>query len=194
MNRSLYATVLIIIAIGLYFTITKGVLTEAKVVYDSNQEYVKAIQNAKDLIVVRDKVIADFNRLSENDKQRLDKVVPQSIDNIRLIIDLKNIASRHGFALKSPQATAGQSTATSPQNAIVGGVDGGVSAPAIAIPVLETVTVSFGITAPYQQFISFLQDLEASLRILDITSLSVTSNDSGLYDWKIELKTYWLRN
>ena len=177
-------------AIGLYFTVTKGVLAEANIIRASNNEYITAIKNAEDLIRVRDKVLADYNKLLPEDRDKLNKFVPKSVDNIRLIIDLNNIALRYGFALKGIKANASSKTSneslvspTSPMNPDV-----------IVAPVLDTVTVSFGVTAPYQQFISFLQDLEASLRILDISSLSVTANDSGVYEWKIELKTYWLRN
>lgn len=184
-------------AIGLYFTVTKGVLAEANIIRASNNEYITAIKNAEDLIRVRDKVLADYNKLLPEDREKLNKFVPKSVDNIRLIIDLNNVALRYGFALKGIKANASgknpnESSAptmnpgpisTSPMNRNV-----------ISAPVLDTVTVSFGVTAPYQQFISFLQDLEASLRILDISSLSVTANDSGVYEWKIELKTYWLRN
>ncbi len=187
MNRSVTATVLVILAIGLYFTITKGVLAEANIIKSSNDEYITAIKNAKDLISVRDKVLADYNKLSPEDRENLDKIVPQSVDNIRLIIDLNNIALRHGFALKGIQAAA--STDAKNQPAQTPGQTG-----VIQNLTLDTVTVSFGLSAPYQQFISFLQDLEASLRILDVSSLSVTSSDNGIYDWRIELKTYWLRN
>ena len=187
MNRNLYATILVIMAIGLYFTVTKGILAEANVIRSSNNEYITAIKNAEDLIKVRDKVLADYNKLLPEDREKLNKFVPKSIDNIRLIIDLNNVALRYGFALKGIQASASNKipdTSSAPQ----------MNSSVISAPVLDTVTVSFGVTAPYQQFISFLQDLEASLRILDISSLSVTANDSGVYEWKVDLKTYWLRN
>jgi Tfp pilus assembly protein PilO len=187
MNRNLYAIILVIMAIGLYFTVIKDVLAEADVIRASNNEYITAIKNAQSLIEVRNKVLDDYNRLSPEDRDKLDKFVPKSIDNIRLIIDLNNVALRYGFALKGIQASASGET---PNNSFMPPTDPN----AVSAPVLDTVTVSFGVSAPYQQFISFLQDLEASLRILDISSLSVTANDSGVYDWKIELKTYWLRN
>lgn len=187
MNRSITATILIIVAIGLYFTITKGVLAEANVIRDSNKEYITAIQNAKDLITLRDKVLADYNKLTQQDRDNLDKIVPQNVDNIRLVIDLNSIALRHGFALKGIQAAASSNSSAQTSQTTMGQSE-------IQSPKLDTVTVSFTISAPYQQFITFLQDLESSLRILDVSGLSVTSNDNGVYDWRIELKTYWLRN
>ncbi len=186
MNRSLTATVLIIVAIGLYFTITKGVLAEANVIRDSNKEYITAIKNAKDLISLRDRVLADYNKLTPEDRENLDKIVPQNVDNIRLVIDLNSVALRHGFTLKGINASASGNTSSQGAQSPM---DQGVPSHQ-----LDIVTVSFGVSAPYQQFISFLQDLESSLRILDVSGLSVTSNENGVYDWKVELKTYWLKN
>lgn len=186
MNRNIYSLILVILSIGLYFTVTQGILDEAKVVSASNQEYANAIKSAEDLIKVRDQVLVDYNNLSMDDRAKLDKIVPKSIDNIRLIIDLNNVALQHGFSLK------GVNVSTPDKNT------SNVSVPkdgsSIKAPVLDKVSISFGLNAPYQQFISFLQDLEASLRILDINDLSVTASDNGVYDWKINLDTYWLRS
>ncbi len=188
MNRSLTATVLIIVAVGLYFTITKGVLAEANIFRDSNKEYITAIQNAKDLIALRDRVLADYNKLTPEDREKLDKIVPQNVDNIRLVIDLNSVALRHGLALKGINASASAASSNSQSSQADMGQ---TNTPKHQ---LDIVTVSFGLSAPYQQFISFLQDLESSLRILDVSGLSVISNENGVYDWKIELKTYWLKN
>jgi hypothetical protein len=201
MNRNVYATILIILAIGLYFTVTQTVFNDTKKIQASNTEYVNAIESAKRLIAVRDQVLADYNNLTEDDKTRLDKLVPKSVDNIRLIIDLNNVALQHGFSLKGIKAVAassGSNGAKSPsQNSmpvVNSGMQGANGQLAIATPVLDKVTVSFGVSAPYQQFISFLQDLEASLRIMDVSHLSVTADEKGIYDWKVELQTYWLRS
>ncbi len=188
MNRNLSATILVIIALGLYFTVTKSVLKEANTVKSSNLEYKTAIENAKALLAVRDQVLADFNKLPIEDRAKLDKIVPKSVDNIRLIIDLNNIALRYGFSLKGISV-----------NTVSGSKDnsaglGPVESSTLSVPVLDKVSVSFSLTAPYQQFISFLRELESSLRILDLNSLSVTASDDGLYEWKLDLSTYWLHS
>src|SRR3989344_4755554 len=59
---------------------------------------------------------------------------------------------------------------------------------------LDTVNISFSVMAPYQQFINLLRDLEANLRIMDVTHLSVSAGTNpNLYDFSVELQTYWLR-
>jgi Tfp pilus assembly protein PilO len=56
-----------------------------------------------------------------------------------------------------------------------------------------TVGISFSVTASYDNFQNFLTDLEKSLRLVEITDLSVNGNNTGLYDFSVGLKTYWLK-
>lgn len=196
MNRNITATILIVLGIGIYFTVTKNLMTEANAVKAVNTQYTSAIQSAEQLIKVRDQVLKDFNNVSQDDRDRLSKMLPATVDNIRLVIDLNSVALQHGFSLRNIKAVAssaqkpGVQTSTAPAV----GPAGINRANLIPTPVLDTVTVSFSVTAPYLQFISLLQDLEANLRIMDVTHLTLTANDSGTYDWNVELKTYWLRS
>ena len=196
MNRNSTAIILVALAIGIYFTFTRGQITQAKAIKSVNDEYAKAIDNAVELIRIRDKVLADYGAISEDDQNRLDKMIPSTVDNIRLIIDLKDIALRHGFSLgnlKATAATPSQGSAGSAVTRTSGGSVGSGQVTGISNPTLDTVNISFSATAPYLEFISFLQDLEANLRIMDLTRLGVTAQDSGVYNFTVELKTYWLR-
>lgn len=193
MNRNTTALLLIILAIGIYFTFTRGQLAQAKAIKVVNDEYTAAIKGAVELIKIRDQVLAQYKALSEEDQERLDKMIPSTVDNIRLIIDINDVAFKHGFSLRDIKASAPGSSRTTPvsgrattENRPVG----------ISIPTLDTVTISFSVTAPYLEFISFLQDLEASLRIMDPTGITVSTSETkgaGVYDFSVELKTYWLR-
>ena len=184
MNRNITATILIVLAAALYFTYTSGVWNNVVTIKAVNDQYTGAISSAEQLISVRDKVLKDYNNISADDRDNLDKMIPNTVDNIRLIIDLNSVALQHGFSLKNITASAKDSSTNSPSN----------NQPFnIAIPTLDTVAVSFSVSAPYLQFISFMQDLEASLRIMDITHLTVTANDTGTYDFSVQMNTYWLR-
>ncbi len=196
MNRNITATILIVLAIGIYFTVTKSLLSDADAIKAVNTQYSSAIASAEQLITVRDKVLKDFNNVSQEDRDRLSKMLPNTVDNIRLVIDLNSVALQHGFSLRNIKAVAssGAQKPSSPVPTIAAGGGGINKSNIIPTPVLDTVTVSFSVSAPYLQFISLLQDLEANLRIMDVTHLSLTANDSGTYDWSVELKTYWLRS
>jgi hypothetical protein len=163
-----------------------------------NDSYTSAIDNAQKLISMRDQVLKSYNNISADDRDRIDKMIPNTVDNIRLIIDLSGVANKHNLPLKNiaaeNDADSGSPSALSPapSSSSSGGSIGG-SALSINTPSLGTVTVSFSVSAPYQQFISFMQDLEASLRVMDMTHLTVSANDTGTYDFSVQLTTYWLR-
>ena len=177
-------------------TFTRAKLVEVNEVRAVNDQYISAIANADQLVKVRDSVLKDYNALSENDRDRLDKMIPNTVDNIRLIIDLNSVALRRGFSLRNIRATASGSNskqAATPTVQVSNSGSQGVANGSIPTPTLDTVTVSFSVTAPYQQFIDLLKDLEANLRIMDITHLTVAAGQGGMYDFGVELKTYWLR-
>lgn len=201
MNRNITATVLIILAIGIYFTVTSSILSDAGKVQTVNAQYISAINTAKQTIQLQNKVVNDYNSLSAADKDRLSKMVPSSVDNIRLIIDLNNVASQHNLSLQNITATAADQPGAGVQPAqaapapfvapLPNQAQGNV--PTITAPTLDTVAITFSVTAPYLGFTSFLKDLEADLRIMDVTHLSMTATDNGVYTFQVGLQTYWLR-
>ncbi len=185
MNKNTTAVILIVLAVGIYFTFTSKQIAALKSIQAVNKEYQQAIDNSAKLIEVRESVLASYNSIPEADKERLNKLVPDNVDNVRLIIDVKDdIAARHNLFLKnikttSPeaQAAAGATQAARPDSNEKYG----------------TVALSFSVTSGYEPFLQFLKDMEASLRLMDITKLTVKSNDDGTYDFNVELKTYWLK-
>lgn len=197
MNRNITATILIVLAVGVYFTVTKNMLADVQAVKAVNDQYTTAIAQADQLVKVRDQVLANYKSLSDDDRARLDRMLPSTVDNVRLVIDLNSVAVKHGFTLKSIQAKANSSTsgpngAPQPVQSVANSAASAASG-SIPNPTLDSVDVSFSVTAPYLQFISFMQDLEADLRVIDITHLSVTGSDNGVYDFGVQMKTYWLR-
>ena len=194
MNRNVTATILIVMAVGIYLTFTRTKLAEVNAVRAINNEYSAAITNADRLIAVRDDVQKQYRNLSENDRKRLDRMLPDTVDNIRLIIDLTDVAQKKGLVLRNIRAAAAPAQKQAPVPPPVDPTTG-VRIPkinTIPTPVLDTVSVSFSVTATYAQFIELLKTLEANLRIMDVTHLTVSVNATGTYDFGVDLKTYWL--
>ncbi len=191
MNRNITAIILLFLAGAIYFTYTSGLWNDAMTVKAMNDQYTGAIDSAKKLISVRDAVLKEYNNIAPQDQAKLDKMLPSSVDNIRLIIDLNNVALQHGFSLSNITAAADTSKTGTAAPSTSGTSNGNTLI--ASTPTLDTVAISFSVTAPYQQFISFMQDLEANLRIMDVTHLSVAANDTGTYTFNVQMNTYWLR-
>jgi hypothetical protein len=193
MNRNITALILIVLAIGIYFTYTSGQIAVLNSIQATNNQYLSAIDNAKKLINLRDSVLNQYNAISDVDKTRLNKIVPDNIDNIRLTIDISGIAARHGITATgiTTSADAKSSAATPIANTMPG--HGSLAAGPSSNGSLSTVTVSFGVTTTYPNFISFLQDLERSLRILNVTGITLSTSANGVYTYGVTLNTYWLK-
>jgi len=202
MNRNLSAIILIIISVGVYFTMTQSLIDKGQAIREVNSEYTQALTHASQLTDARDELLKQFSAISEADRARLSKMIPSTVDNIRLVIDLNSLALRHGFSLSGLKAAAtsdaNKSSAADAQQSALSAMVGStpsqaLSAASLAAPVLDTVSVSFGVTAGYDQFISFLQDIEANLRIMDLTHLSISAGEEGGYLFQVQFQTYWLR-
>ncbi len=190
MNKNLTPIILVILAVGIYFTFTAGKIDELKSIQSVNAGYQQALNNSEKLIKVRDTVLKNYNNISEEDRARLDKMLPDNVDNVRLIIDVNGVGARHGLFLKNIKTNATNiiPTAEITKGSIIttkNNVNGSQG--------YETVTLSFNVTTDYQTFIDLLKDLEMSLRIMDISKITLNANDGKNYEYSVELKTYWLK-
>jgi Tfp pilus assembly protein PilO len=117
------------------------------------------------------------------------KLLPDHVDNVRLILDLDNIASRRGMAMQNVVVStpgAGQTT----QTAV-----GTISSSKQKYDVLTTKFSTQGTYAAFQQLIT---DLETSLRIVDLIDLKIgegaeANGAEPLYSYEVTLRTYWLK-
>lgn len=186
MNKNITPIILIVLALGIYFTFTRTKLDDLKAVKEVNLQYQQALNNSERLVKVRDSVLKTYNDISPDDRERLDKMLPDNVDNVRLIIDVNGVAARHDLAIKSVKTSATNAPAS-----------GTASAPTRSAPNVpnsyDTVTLSFNVSTNYQTFIAFLKDLEASLRIMDISKITLAATDTGIYEYGVEVKTYWLK-
>lgn len=181
--RFILPIILIVAAIGLFvayidpqYQVVKGLSAQAA-------EYDDALSKAKELRTTRDQLLSKSNTFTTEDKQRLARAVPDNVDNIRLIIDINNIASRHGLALKSISVSE-VSESSQARSALAVGNSGDP---------LGSVTVAFTVAADYDTFNAFLRDLEHSLRIVDVESLEFDSPTQGTQaDYSLSIRTYWL--
>ena len=148
------------------------------------QQYNAALDQSTQVRQVRDTLLSRRNTFSTSDVNRIERLLPDNIDNIRLIIDINDIASRYHLQLAN--------VAVSSQAASSAGGVGGGGGP------LGTVDLSFTVGATYDNFVAFLQDLQRSLRLIDVTRIKFdTANTDpsvkGALKYDIQLQTYWLR-
>ncbi len=192
MNRNISALILVVLAIAIYFTYTQGQIDTNAAISAQNDQYAIAIKNSQTLTGVRDSIQTQYNDISLGERNSLDRMIPSSVDNIHLIVDVSRLANRTGFALRNIKAdvvqapssvTAPAASASNANPSLLPNVD----------VLLGSVKLSFEATASYTKFISFMQAFESSLRVMDVTKLNVKANDTGTYDFSVELNAYWVK-
>ena len=194
MNKNVTAIILIILAVAVYLSYTQGAWSSAMAVKSVNDEYISAISSAETLVKLRDKVDQDAANISPLDQAKLAVMLPVTPDNIDLIVEMNAIADSHNLILKDikavvPANQTGSDTSSSDQSQ-----SASASLISLPSPKVDKVNISFSVSTQYSQFINFLQDLETTLRIMDVTSLTVSSGDSGIYNFSVAMNTYWLGN
>jgi len=188
MNSLLTPITLIVLAVALFFSVTDKQYEKVKALKIENAEYEEAIENSKALLRKRDELLGQYNSFSQQDLRKLNKLVPDSIDNVRLIIDINSVTAKYGVEiqnLKLDSVKAGAST-------------GAGDAPAEPSDSSDTrpyrsAALTFSVSTDYETFIKILKDLEASLRILDVTNVTFNATDTGQYTYNITIQTYWMK-
>jgi hypothetical protein len=189
---NLVSLILIITSIGLFFGYTDPLYTRAemdpsgpgiKVLRAQVAEYDLAMEKAEELRKVRDDLAKRYNNFTEDQKAQLQKILPDNIDNIRLIIEVNDkIAQAFGMNIRNFRTDAG--TTENGDKKPVGKDNGQYG----------VLTLSFSTTATYDTFLDFLSALQSSLRIMDVSSIQFSAgSETGVYDYAVTLKTYWLK-
>jgi Tfp pilus assembly protein PilO len=140
----------------------------------------EALSRARELQNVRDQLLSRYNTFPQADMDKLQKLLPDHIDNVRLILDLDSMAAKYGMRVKNVTTDDDNSRAAQ------GELGPDESA-------YESVILSFTVTGTYDTFRQFLADLEKSLRLVDVVGLDFNANDTGIYDFTFHVKTYWLK-
>ncbi len=187
MIRTIIAILAFSASAGVFFMYTKPTYDASGVIKVQAAEYDAALTKAAELQQLKQALLTQYNSFSKTDTDRLKKMLPDHIDNVRLILDLDNLAGASGLALQNVVvSTPAESTSQSAASSISSSGQG-----------YDSVTLSFTTIATYETFLKFLSELQTSLRIVDLVSLSLgsggTSSGVPLYTFDISLRTYWLK-
>ncbi len=199
MNSNITPIVLIVASVGLfwlytgpaYSATTGSADTAGKSIQElqsERQDYADALEKTREIELARTGLLAKFNAISDGDKAKLAAMLPNHIDSVRLIIDINTLAQKYGMSLSHLLLTAdgglsqsGTASAPAPAmgqpgpgTAAVAGFGGSSTSSAY-----NSITLGFSVTGSYDNFLLFLKELQESLRIVDVVSLSFSTTGGG---------------
>jgi len=190
MFKLTFSLLLSAVAFAVFFMYTQPTYDEVKVIQNETEQYDQALDRAAELQQLKQALLSRYNAFSQADLARLQRLLPDHVDNVRLVLDLDNLAGAHGMAIQNvvisnPGSETGEGLAL-----------GAIGA---TRQKFDSLTLRFSTRATYPVFTTFLENLESSLRIVDLVSLSLVpdsvTEEEGepMYRFDITVRTYWLK-
>jgi len=180
MGRSFIAITFLGLAIILFFGWTMPIWNDIKELKAERSAYAKALISSRDLQDIRDRLLTQYNSISQEDLERLNVFLPTSVDAGGLITEFENRAQANGLTLKKISIQTQEVTKTKSTT---------LKAPSESL--FESAVVDLRVSGSYESFLSFLKDLEQSLRLIDVQQLSFISGTTDSYEFNIQGKVYY---
>ncbi len=190
MPRTIFIVGAILMAGGVFFFYTKPVYDGTQALAAQNAQYDAALAKAAQLQQIKESLLQKYNSFDPNALARLSTMLPDQVDNIRLILDLDSIAAHYNMGIQNVDIAA-----SSPGESNGSGVIGAIQSDQRPY---NSLTLTFTTTGTYSEFKRFLGDLDSSLRLVDVVNMQMSGGTSlgggdPQYTYSLTLQTYWLR-
>lgn len=164
------------LAIGPLYNGTGGVWQPAESIPQlraMNAQYDTTLAQADALYNQAQTLRAQYANVSPEQKQKMELMVPNSIDKIRLLDEVDAIAKETGLALDSLSYSEGASASTA----------------------LGAAGVSFIVKTNYPKFKELMDNFEKSLRLYSVQTVTFASpsKEGDLTSYQVKLTTYFLK-
>ena len=179
---------LILISVGLYFAVIDPAYTRVQELSVRSADLTEAVDSAKSFFNTLEDKRARYQAARDDPERggRLRELLPDAIDNTRLMLTIEDIGTRNAVSISDVSADAAG------MGERLGGTDG--------VPVGLS-RLNFQAEGTYEELFAFLRDLERSIRLVEVEHLTIqppgeevfaTSRDPD-YQFELSVVTYWLR-
>ena len=194
MTKIITMILCLVLAGAVFVVYTNPAYRNIKTLQQQVAEYDAGLDKARELQELKRSLLARYNTFSGEQLDRLSRLLPDHVDNVRLVLDLDNMAIRHNMAIQN--VTISRPEDNKRDTSVIGALSEQTKK-------YETITLQFNTRATYQDFVRFLEDLESSLRLVDLVALTVDAEGGAAaedeaaqepqYRFGITVRTYWLK-
>ncbi len=188
--RYLSLIILIALSLGTLFFYVKPRYDATKETREQIAAYSANLDTAEKLRTSREELITKYNAISKGNLDSLKALLPDSVDNIRLIIQIDSLASRNGLStVRNVEYQVDQDIASQTSQ---------LQSRKDSDKLYSEFVISFQTTGQYKNFLSFLSDLEENLRLVDVARIefrpmSEATALTGNMVYTVTITTYWLK-
>lgn len=176
--------ILLAVAFSLAFFWMRPEWRQISSLRSETKSYQETLSNLQTLQKLRDRFLRDYNSISENDRDKLAKMLPSSIDEGEIMVMIENLVKSNGLFLKTISfESRGRPSA--------GTVIGEQKKP------YNSSLVAIEFAGSYESLKNFLKNLEENLLITDVETLSFQSagdkksEETLIYIFKITTRIHW---
>lgn len=183
MFKAIISILLLAAGVMIFMTESRPYFDDIKQLKEKSLAYDEALDNSKKIKTTTDKLLNKYNSISQEEIDKVNAILPSKFDPIVLAVELDKMLKANDMELKSiavkdtKQQKIKKSSAKSKKEERS----------------FETVTVAFQTAGSYEDFISFLRNMENSSRLIDINSLKFSSQNKEDYQFDLTMTTYWLK-
>ena len=192
--KYLLSIILIAASIGLFFVYINPSYRGVKDLRAQESSFNEALSNSKKLQAIRDTLVTKYNSFSPTTMDRIKKFLPDNVDNIKLVLEINRVAEQYNLQVKNIKYDIAKKEAPASNKFVA-------QAPTGPVKDYAEFDLEFSLQGSYGNFVSFLENLEKSLRIVDMQSIAFSSSEAvsqaGIptdnYKYDLKIKTYWLK-
>lgn len=199
--KYIFAFVFFIFSGALFFIVIDPIRGEVSMIKSEIALYEQSLESSKSLQRTQDDLINSYNNITEEDKTRLNNFLPDTVNNIRFILEIEQLANLRGMPLRNIKFEANANKADTPMTTTT------MSLPEMSENSNRLYGVfpfEFTVDGNYETFLLFLKDLEHNLRLVDIKSITfdvssvAKENNSNpaipsTLSFTVKVETYWLK-
>jgi len=184
MIRTITPIFSIIIALVVFFFFVKPMFAEIQQIQGETDQYQQAVGKATELNQLLTALVSKKRSYSAEEIERLEALVPQSVDEVKILADLNELAKSHSMLFGNIKVTSRDEVVST----------GEQTAPSQTVSYDDFVTsdITFGLIGTYEQFKAMLSDLEKSLVLMEITNITLSASDGPLQQFELTVRAYSL--
>lgn len=189
---------MLLVAFLVYVFFLSPFLDELRAVEAEVAAYEGAVMQAATFNTLLNQLDSKQASLSALEREQLDLLVPAQFDEVRTLVDLERLARVHGLIFSNVTAGLAEVPATAESRSSRGGGRGLDQSGEYAsggnrqlASWIEHRNIAIAVTGTYEQFRSFLRDLEQSLVLIEVEGLTF-SRPTALTEGETDFMTYQL--
>jgi len=189
-------TISIIAGLLIIFFFVRPMYAQIGQLQEEADQYEETVQKVQEFNALLDSFLAKRNAILVRDLERLETFVPHGeIDEVGALVDLEALASAHGLIFRNVKVgVIGESDNTDELDDASGQIEPEVVSQGFDASEFLTQDIDFSVIGTYNQFRSFLEDLEESLVLMDLTKISFTVSEGELTQYDMTVRLFAIPN